>query len=94
MNTERAINNGQSEEPTTHSTQDEDKNNTICVWHHYAQADKNNVNMALAILQISGGKDEHSSLQDSCNQQFVFKNASMFSIFYLGLERWTGRVSS
>jgi hypothetical protein len=82
------MDNQRNRQHTVHKTKTKrrkQKHNTICVWHHYTQAEKNNVNMTLATLQISGGKDEHSSLQDSCNQQFVFKNASMFSIFYLGL---------
>ena len=34
------------------------KHNTICVRHHYAQANTNKVNMTWALLQTTGGKDE------------------------------------
>jgi hypothetical protein len=34
------------------------KHNTICVGHHYTQANTNNVNKTWALLQITGGKDE------------------------------------
>ena len=37
---------GNQEKLATYSTQDEEKkNNTICVGHHYAQVNTNNVNM-------------------------------------------------
>ena len=32
--------------------------NTICVGHHHTQANTNNVNKTLALLQTTGGKDE------------------------------------
>ena len=34
------------------------KTKTICVGHHYAQTNTNNVNKTCALLQITGGKDE------------------------------------
>ena len=33
------------------------KHNTICVGHHYAQTNTNNVNKTRALLQTTGGKD-------------------------------------
>jgi hypothetical protein len=49
------------EKPETRGTQDEDKknktHNTICVGHHYAQANTNNVNKTWDLLQITGGKN-------------------------------------
>ena len=36
------------------------KHNTICVGHHYTQANTNNVNKTWALLQTIGGKDEPS----------------------------------
>ena len=46
------------EKLATWDTQDEEKHNTICVGHHYAQANTNNVNKTWALLQTTGGKDE------------------------------------
>ena len=50
------------EKLATLDTQDEDKqkkkHNTICVGHHYTQANTNNVNKTCALLQTTGGKDE------------------------------------
>ena len=34
------------------------KTNTMCVGHHYPQANTNNVNKTRALLQTTGGKDE------------------------------------
>ena len=34
------------------------KYNTICVGHHYAQTNTNNVNKTLALIQTTGGEDE------------------------------------
>ena len=34
------------------------KHNTICAWHHYAQANTNNVNKTWAFIQTTGSKDE------------------------------------
>jgi len=34
------------------------KLNTICVGHHYLQANTNNINKTRALLQTTGGKDE------------------------------------
>ena len=47
---------------TTYGTKDEENQNknTICVGHHYMQANTNNVNMTWALLQTTGGKDEPS----------------------------------
>jgi len=44
----------------TLGTQDKDKqkNNTICVRHHYAQANTINVNKTCTLLQTTRGKDE------------------------------------
>jgi hypothetical protein len=38
------------------------KNNTMCGGHHYPQANTNNVNKTLALLQTTGGKDETNSV--------------------------------
>jgi len=35
------------------------KHNTICVGHHYVQSNTNNVNKTWALLQTTGGKDNH-----------------------------------
>jgi len=43
----------------TNGTQDDDKQyKTICIGHHYAQANTNNVNNTCTILQTTGSKDE------------------------------------
>ena len=34
------------------------KHNTICVGHHYAQTNTNNLNKTWGLLQTTGGKDE------------------------------------
>ena len=34
------------------------KRSTICVGHHYAQSNTNNVNKTSTLLQTTGGKDE------------------------------------
>ena len=34
------------------------KHNSICVGHHYAQANTNNVNKTRSLIQTTGGKDE------------------------------------
>jgi hypothetical protein len=40
-------------------TKQKQKNpNTMCVGHHYLQANTNNVNKTWALLQTTGGKDE------------------------------------
>ena len=43
-----------------YSTQDGEKQNTICVWHHYTQTNTNtnNINKTRALLQTTGGKDK------------------------------------
>ena len=51
------------EKLATQSTQDEDKkkqkkHSTICVGHHYMQANTNYVDKTLALIQTTGGKDE------------------------------------
>ena len=44
----------------TYGTQDEERrNNTICVGHHYTQTNTNNVNKTWSLLQ-TGGKDEQN----------------------------------
>jgi hypothetical protein len=49
----------------TFGTQDKDKNkqikNTICVGHHYAQANTNNINKTRVLLQATGCKHEPTS---------------------------------
>jgi len=61
-NTERAIKNGQSRETGTvgytRRRQTKEKQNTICVGHHYVQTNTNNVNKTWTLLQTTGGKDE------------------------------------
>jgi hypothetical protein len=42
----------------TQGTEYKEKHNTICVGHHYAQANTNNVNKTWALLQITAGEDE------------------------------------
>ena len=34
------------------------KHNIICIRHHYAQTNINNINRTWALLQTTGGKDE------------------------------------
>ena len=46
------------EKPATLGTQDEDKQNTLCVGHHYTQPRINNVNKTCILLQITRGKYE------------------------------------
>ena len=49
------------EKLATQSTQDEDKiknHSTICVGHHYMQANTNYAGKTLALIQTTGGKDE------------------------------------
>jgi hypothetical protein len=47
---------------STQGTQNDDKkkkkNNTICVGHHYTQANTYNVNKTWTLLQTTWGKDE------------------------------------
>jgi hypothetical protein len=38
----------------------QNKPNTMCVGHHYPQANTNNVNKPWALLQTTGGKDEQN----------------------------------
>jgi hypothetical protein len=38
------------------------KRNTICVRHHYAQTNTNNINKTWAPIQTTGGKDEPNNL--------------------------------
>ena len=52
------------EKMATQGTQDEEKHNTICVGHHYTQANTNNVNKTCALLQTTGGKDELKIVTD------------------------------
>ena len=51
-----------SERLATLGTQDEDKqnkkHNTLCVGHHYLQANTNNANKTRVLLQTTGGNDE------------------------------------
>jgi hypothetical protein len=46
------------EKLATLGTQHEEKHNTICVGHHYAQTNTTNINNTHALLQTNGGKDE------------------------------------
>ena len=39
------------------------KHNTICVGHHYMQANTNNVNKTWAPLQTTGGEDEQNIVE-------------------------------
>ena len=48
--------NDNPEKLATVGTQDEDKQNTIHVRHHYAQTNTKNVNKTRALLQTTGGK--------------------------------------
>ena len=61
-NTEGGIKNWQSRETGnigyTKRRKTKQKHNTICVGHHYAQTNTNNVNKTWALLQTTGGKDE------------------------------------
>jgi len=45
-----------------HKTEDEKEkkkyHNTICIGHHYTQANTNNVNKTCALLQTTGGEGE------------------------------------
>ena len=58
--TEGAIKNGQSRETGNigHTRRGNTNHNTICVGHHYEQANTNNVNKTWSLLQTTGGKDE------------------------------------
>ena len=51
-----------TEKLATYGTQDEDnqskKHNIICVGHHYAKTNTNNVNKTHMLIQTTGGKDE------------------------------------
>ena len=42
----------------TRRRQTKQKHNTICVGHHYAQTNTNNVNKTCTLLQTIGSKDE------------------------------------
>ena len=61
-NTEGAITNGQSRETGnigyTRRRKTKQKHSTICVGHHYARTNTNNVNKTWALLQTTGGKHE------------------------------------
>ena len=46
------------EKLATLGTQDEEKHNTLCVWHLYAQTNTNDVNKTRALLQTTEGKNE------------------------------------
>jgi hypothetical protein len=43
--------------------QTKQKHNTICVGHHYTQANTNNVNKTWALLQTTGGQDEQNIVE-------------------------------
>jgi hypothetical protein len=62
-NTEGAIKNGQSRKKTgkigyTGRRQAKQKQNTLCVGHHYTQTYTNNVNKTWALLQTTVRKDQ------------------------------------
>ena len=61
-NTKGTIKNRQSRETGniehTRQRKTKQKHNTLCVGHHYAQANINNVNKTRALLHTTGGKDE------------------------------------
>ena len=61
-NTEGEVNNGQSRKTVnivyTRLGKTKQKYNTICVGHHYAQTNANNVNKTRAFLQTNGNKDK------------------------------------
>jgi hypothetical protein len=47
----------------TRLRQTKQKHNTICVGHHYAQANTNNVNKTWDLLQTTGGQDEKNIVE-------------------------------
>jgi hypothetical protein len=47
----------------TRRRQTKQKHNTICVGHHYMQANTNNVNKTWALLQTTGGEDEQNIVE-------------------------------
>jgi hypothetical protein len=47
-----------------HNTKTKKKHNTICVGHHYAQTNTNNVNKTWSLIQTTGGKDEPEIVTD------------------------------
>jgi hypothetical protein len=60
-NAEGAIKNRQSRETVnTRRRKTKQNHKTICVGHHYAQANSNNVNKTLVLLQTIEGKDEQN----------------------------------
>ena len=46
------------------------KHNTICIGHHYAQTNANNVNKTGALLQTTEGKDESNIICET--QQHIY----------------------
>ena len=48
------------EKLATSGTQYEEKHNTICVGHHYAQTNTNNENKTWVLLQTTGDKEVKS----------------------------------
>jgi hypothetical protein len=65
-NTEGAIKKGKSREigniGYTRRRKTKQKHNTICVGHHYVQANTNNVIKTCTLLQTTGGKNEPNIL--------------------------------
>jgi hypothetical protein len=57
-NVEGAIKNGQSRESGNIQDEDKQEHNTLCVGHHYAQANTNYLIKTWALPQITAGKDE------------------------------------
>jgi hypothetical protein len=57
------------EKMATYGTQCEEKHNTICVGHHYTQANISNVNKTWTLLQTTRGKVEPN--QSTANHKNV-----------------------
>jgi hypothetical protein len=74
-----AIKNGESRETgnivQTKRRLAKQKHNTICVGHHYAQTNTNNVNKTWALLQTTGGKDEPSI--SLCGKRYGLHNTEL-----------------
>ena len=64
-------------------TQYEEKHNTICIGHRYAQANTSNVNKTRALLQTTGSKDKPNIVFISFFKNFERKknvNLSTYSL--------------
>ena len=70
------------EKLATYGTQDEDKNNTIRVGHHYTQANTNNVNKSWSLLQTTGGKISIIEIEKFiCTQQFLLSHTKKYLLY-------------